>query len=214
MADKAKAAEILSSALDELDELDESISAHKNEIKEAKATQKTIRDRTRQDTGMPPGIQERLRVERRTDPEIRAQNEALLQVGRAWLGLLDGTPLGDSARRSYEKKPDAPDTDDEPPSTRVEDDRQTSIPDLPNIEIDTEPAEATLDEARAAGRQAAKNGVKVTENPYPGHQSKLRAAWDEGWCWENGSDGMEIPEELRRTKRKSKKDEDKDGGGE
>ena len=38
-----------------------------------------------------------------------------------------------------------------------------------------------------------------------------RAAWDEGWCAETGSDGMDIPEAWRRSKEKKSKKDKKDG---
>jgi hypothetical protein len=41
----------------------------------------------------------------------------------------------------------------------------------------------------------------VTANPHPAG-SRLRGAWDEGWCAAAGSDGMDIPPAFRRSKPK------------
>ena len=70
---------------------------------------------------------------------------------------------------------------------------------MPNAEpsFDTGP---TIDEAREQGREAAKEGKPVTLNPFVARDPR-RAAWDEGWCMEAGSDGMDIPAAWKRTKK-------------
>jgi hypothetical protein len=80
-----------------------------------------------------------------------------------------------------------------------------------------EPEQPAIDveAARKAGRDAAKAGAKIIDNPFVAGDPR-RAAWDEGWCAETGSDGMEIPEAWRRSsakkKRKGKDDEPGEGG--
>jgi len=63
--------------------------------------------------------------------------------------------------------------------------------------------------------QAAREGKRVIDNPYVAGDPR-RALWDEGWCAQTGSDGMEIPAAWRRKeKKKPKGDGDgADGKGE
>ena len=51
------------------------------------------------------------------------------------------------------------------------------------------------------GAEAAADGRPVTANPFPARDPR-RAAWDEGWCKADGSDGMDIPEAWRRSRPK------------
>ena len=66
-------------------------------------------------------------------------------------------------------------------------------------------AEPTLADAHRLGGEAARAGQPVTANPFPAFDER-RAAWDESWCAELGSDGMEIPEALRPTSKPKKAD--------
>jgi uncharacterized protein (UPF0335 family) len=72
--------------------------------------------------------------------------------------------------------------------------------------------EPTVDDARQMGKEAAAAGAPVTSNPFPARDPR-RAAWDEAWCQELGSDGMEIPDALK-PKPKPKKGKAEDGGEE
>jgi uncharacterized protein (UPF0335 family) len=72
------------------------------------------------------------------------------------------------------------------------------------------PPEPTVADARAAGKQAALNGQPVTANPFPAFDER-RAAWDEAWCAELGSDGMDIPDALKPTPKPKKADKKDDG---
>ena len=63
-----------------------------------------------------------------------------------------------------------------------------------------------IDDARRLGVEAARAGKAVTANPFPPRDAR-RAAWDEAWCQELGSDGMDIPEALRPAARKPKADD-------
>jgi hypothetical protein len=117
----------------------------------------------------------------------RQEHAAMLELYRAALGMLDGTPLGESARKRLTK-----------PSSEPEPEPDVFAPSAP----------VDIDAARTAGRDAAKAGVKVIENPFVSGDPR-RAAWDEGWCAETGSDGMDIPDAWRRSKaKKAKKDDD------
>jgi uncharacterized protein (UPF0335 family) len=130
--------------------------------------------------------------ERRMSSFEREEFQALCEMYRAALGMLNGTPLGDAARKRLMGKkpppPDAPDGDEPPPEA-----------------ADETPAE-DLEGARAAGRAAAREGKRIIDNPYLATDPR-RAAWDEGWCAETGTDGMEVPAAWRRADKKKKKPE-------
>ncbi len=134
--------------------------------------------------------------ERRMDPADRAEHQALLEVYRAALGMLDGTPLGEYARKRFSEQPkpegeagSAPD-EEAPPETRKEK-AKTTPPATPE----------QIAGARIEGGKAALAGAKISANPWPASDAR-RAAWDEGWCAEAGSDGMDIPPAFRRSKKK------------
>lgn len=97
----------------------------------------------------------------------------------------------DSAgRRSVLRQPDGSDAPAEPPAP-----------------------EPSVDDARKMGTEAAAAGAPVTANPFPARDPR-RAAWDEAWCQELGSDGMEIPDALKPKPKpkKGKTDGDADEG--
>lgn len=136
----------------------------------------------------------------------RDEQEALDDIYKASLGMLNGTPLGDAAVRKISRK------DDPAPAKRPADDGQTDIEDLTNprerAEGDAPPPAPSVDEARTLGRDAAKSGKPVTDNPFPARDPR-RAAWDEEWCRASGSDGMDIPDAWKRTKKAASNDERK-----
>lgn len=126
----------------------------------------------------------RIMAERRLTPQQRKMERALLDIYRAGIGLLDGTPLGDAAReRLMSEEPNA--EAEAPPAA-------------------PEPAEMrTVEEAREEGRAAHQAGARIIDNPYTAGDPR-RAAWDEGYCAASGSDGMDIPEAWRRKPKKGK----------
>jgi len=140
-------------------------------------------------------------AERRLSAYERQEYATLLELYRAALGMLDGTPLGEAARKRLmgERKPPPPGPDGQTSSESI----PQSEPEQPAIDIEA---------ARKAGRDAAKAGTKIIDNPFVAGDPR-RAAWDEGWCAETGSDGMEIPEAWRRSsaKKKSKGKDDEPG---
>lgn len=120
----------------------------------------------------------------------RHETEALADMYAAAIGDLAGKPLDDLTRRRIDEQmrranpqePEAPaDQSELPPEA-------------------TEPAAPpeTLEEAKERGKVARKQGQRIVDNPYHS-ASPLRAAWDEGWCEEDGSDGMEVPAAWRRS---------------
>ncbi len=134
----------------------------------------------------------------------RKETEDLTDVYRAALGMLDGTPLGDSARERLMKPEDRKQAEDFPG-------------DLPSHESEKALHRATLTSediaaAKEAGRLACREGKRVIDNPYTAGDPR-RAAWDEGWCFEAGSDGMDIPSAWRRSEKKkpARPDAPKDG---
>jgi uncharacterized protein (UPF0335 family) len=129
--------------------------------------------------------------ERRMEPEERADYQSLCELYRAALGMLDGTPLGDAARkRLLPPDPDA----DEPPG-----DPFGSGEAPPSDTAAPPPSADDVKSARAEGGEAARKGRPVTGNPYS-YGDARRSAWDEGWCATAGSDGMEVPDAWRRRK--------------
>ena len=153
-------------------------------------------------------------------PEDRAEREALLDLYKAAIGMLDGTPLGQAAinRIMHPPKP--------PPPPAASPDASGGAPHDSGAEAPAEPApeapaeappeppigKADIDEARRRGAADAKDGVKVLANPYVAGDPR-RAAWDEGWCREMGSDGMDLPAALRPTKRPPKPPPSAPGNG-
>ena len=131
------------------------------------------------------------------DEHQRREAEAMLDLYKGALGMLDGTPLGRWATAKASGKPEEePDAEDPDGDGAEEDSAADAEPKAP---------EPTLDDARQMGAEAAKEGKAVTANPFPARDPR-RAAWDEAWCQNMGSDGMDIPEALR-PKPKAKKDE-------
>lgn len=133
--------------------------------------------------------------ERKLTALEREEFQALCELYRAALGMLNGTPLGEAARKRLMPKA--------PPKPEGEEDKAEGVK-PPEEAAPEQPPEVSLDDARAAGRQAAMDGKRIIDNPFTAGDPR-RAAWDEGWCAETGSDGMEIPAAWRRTKPDKKK---------
>jgi uncharacterized protein (UPF0335 family) len=135
---------------------------------------------------------------RKMTAEQRRERRALEAIYLAAIGMLEGDPLTDEARRRLDGEPSPPAPDPEepelphldPPSSSSE----TSVmvdPTSPQLPLRT-PAEA-----RAEGEAAAAAGKRVYDNPYPAGDL-CRAAWDEGWCAQQKSHGMETPAAYQR----------------
>jgi len=182
------AAERLQSFVERIERLEEEKQAIADDIKEVKAEARSA--------GFDVKTINRIIKRRRMTQDRRDEEDALLDIYEGALGMLEDTPLGEAARRRLSRKPpprrdDADDQDEEPAPPPPE-----PVP------------EATVEEAREWGAEAAGNGTPVTANPFPAGDP-CRAAWDEGWCKADGSDGMDIPEAWRR--KKPKKDDKPDG---
>jgi uncharacterized protein (UPF0335 family) len=163
---------------------------------------KDIYEEAKKDDFDPKALREIVKDAMRT-PEQRAARrevEALADIYRASLGMLDGTPMGDAARRKYERELREA---DEAAKRETEQSAETEER-APDSEISQEPAapaEPTEDEARAQGASDHAAGKRIVDNPFPAG-SRNRAAWDEGFCEADGSDGMEIPKAWRRAENK------------
>lgn len=140
---------------------------------------------------------------RKLTPDDRREMEAMLDVYKGALGMLDGTPLGRWALEKLEKEP-------EPPALGEGEDAATPPEGADDKAEPCEPAEPaepepTVEDAQIAGRQAAREGKSITANPFPARDVR-RAAWDEAWCQELGSDGMDIPDALKPSPKAKKPD--------
>lgn len=174
----------LRSLIERIERLEEEKKAIADDIKAVFSEAKAI--------GFDTKVMRALIRERRLSADERNEQAALLEVYRAAVGMLDGTPLGDAARKRLTGKSDSDEAGEDVPKP--------------------EPVDgAAIEAAREAGRSAAKAGAKVFENPFTAGDPR-RAAWDEGWCAERGSDGMDIPDAWRR-KAKPKKGADKSSKG-
>lgn len=156
---------------------------------------------------------------RKLTPSQRAERRALEAIYLAALGMLEGDPLPNEARRrldedgapSSRRRPSgggsmpAPPTDDE------------TAPERAGVAGATTPEQPSLalkdpDEARQEGAAAAAAGKRIYDNPYPAGDP-CRAAWDEGWCTRSNSHGLETPAAYRRRVEKPPDQAGKGGGG-
>lgn len=128
--------------------------------------------------------------DRKVTSDQLAEQEALLDIYRAALGMLHDTPLGEAARRQLSGKPAAIDPEDKTETKE-------------NIKAFGD-KDITIEKAQEMGFEAATNGAKVIDNPFIAGDPR-RAAWDQGWCKAAGHDGMEIPDTWRRPSHGSAK---------
>ncbi len=147
-----------------------------------------------------------------TQRAAQRETETIADLYRASLGMLNGTPLGEAARRRFEDaepaaEPKPPKTDEpseaddgaEPTGDHAE------APTPPDQSAEPDPAvnkAAEEEAARGQGRIDHAGGRSILQNPYPAGDFR-RAAWDEGWCDASGSDGMDVPEAWRRRESKA-----------
>ncbi|HEY1630817.1 MAG TPA: GapR family DNA-binding domain-containing protein [Rhizomicrobium sp.] len=139
--------------------------------------------------------------DRKEDEQTLRERQALDQMYRASIGMLHGTPLGEDARKRLSGEDDKPESDGDEQARGGAPEKK---PDALGPE--------EIAKARDAGAQAARDGKRVFDNPYTANDPR-RAAWDEGWCAETGTDGMELPKAWRRKEKKKPDDEDGKGDG-
>lgn len=144
---------------------------------------------------------------RKLTPAQRLERRALEAIYLAAIGLLDGDALPDEARRRLSGE--AP---KDPAEPKLPDgDSPATAPDAP-ARREEQPALVLKDpaEARQEGADAAAAGKRIYDNPY-GAGDPCRAAWDEGWCGQRNSHGMDVPQAYQRKQPPKKKDDDKGG---
>ena len=158
---------------------------------------------------------------RQMTPRQRRERRALEAIYMAALGMLEGEALPDEARRRLDgqpeqtKQPDQSAKDSKPsksdskaagakgPKATKE---GADAPAPPTRETQPPLALKNPDEARKEGSDAAAAGKRIYDNPYPAGDP-CRAAWDEGWCAQSKSYGMDTPAAYQR---RSEKPESKD----
>lgn len=148
---------------------------------------------------------------RKMTPEERKQQRALVAIYLAALGMLEGDPLTDEARRRLDERPSEGPTRPTPaPAAKTPAGKPAPAPAAPP------PPQAELplkepDEARKEGGVAAAAGKRIYDNPYPS-SDRCRAAWDEGWCAQSKSHGMDPPAAYQRRTPPKPPDEGKGAG--
>lgn len=143
----------------------------------------------------------------------RRSRRALEAIYMGALGMLDGEALPEVARRRLDGRPDdAP----SPPSggtgqpAPAPKSRHRTLEPAPSKKRQRTLALKTPDEARRDGGEAAKAGKRIYDNPFPAGDP-CRAAWDEGWCAQRKSHGMDLPEAYQRRTEKPADEKDTDG---
>ncbi len=134
---------------------------------------------------------------RKMTPSQRQERRALEAIYLAELGMLDGDPLPDEARRRLDGKEAAP------PAARETRPSEAVPPASPPAPRPEQAPLALKDptEARQEGEAAAEAGRRIYDNPYPAGDP-CRAAWDEGWCAKRRSTGMDLPAAYQRRSAK------------
>lgn len=145
------------------------------------------------------------------DPDKRREEDAILELYKTALGVGDGS-LSDSAREFVRARRAAEAGDDDGQLDAFTAPREAGAKDVSaDFGDDLSDKPLTEEDARKLGAQAQAAGRPVTVNPFkPGDDRRI--AWDEAWCGAAGSDGMDIPPELRPTPKPKKDDDDKKGG--
>lgn len=154
----------------------------------------------------------RRRHESASARQTRMETEELADIYSAAIGDLFGRPLDDLTRRRIDERKREQDekaTPSDAPPIGGDDAPQT--PTAAESEPPAGPTE-TIEQAHDRGKADHKAGKRIIDNPYHSSDPK-RAAWDEGWCEEDGSDGMDIPAAWRRKpKAEDEKGEGEEGG--
>jgi uncharacterized protein (UPF0335 family) len=152
---------------------------------------------------------------RRMTSEQRRDRRALEAIYMAALGMLEGEALPDEARRRLDpaprREPEAiPESDqgEQPDAAEAQPDVTSVTPPPTQAPLIVK----TPDEARQEGIDAAAAGKRVYDNPYAAGDP-CRAAWDEGWCSQSKSHGMDTPAAFQRRSAKPPEKEDKSDSG-
>lgn len=146
---------------------------------------------------------------RKMTPDQRRERRALEAIYMAALGMLDGDALPESARRRFDRPP--PPGPDSSSGSEPEPERAAATapkpPEQPAFEL------KNPEDARREGGEAAAAGRRIYDNPFSAGDP-CRAAWDEGWCAQRESHGMETPAAYqRRTQKPPSPDGDQERKG-
>lgn len=169
----------LLSFIERIERLEEEKKSIADDIKDVKAEAKGV--------GFDVATINEIIKQRKLSPDQRAEKEALLDLYKASIGMLDGTPLGEAAIKKLSGDKPAKPPEENPDSNGEQTQEDKILPDK------------SLDDAKAMGAKAASDGVEVTKNPFPARDPR-RAAWDEAWCHAKGTDGMDIPDAWKPKK--------------
>jgi uncharacterized protein (UPF0335 family) len=170
----------------------------------------------RQDGFDPSTLKVVLRLRKMT-PEQRKERRALEAIYMAALGMLEGDALPEEARRRLDGREAAP-----PPAAAAAPQTPKGGPEKTPAPTSTATPESPPrpqrplplkdpEDARKEGAAAAREGKRIYDNPYPAGDP-CRAAWDEGWCAQRKSHGMEAPAAYQRRDAKPP-DNDAKGAG-
>ena len=174
------------------------------EQKELKLDEKDVFNEAK-GRGYDPATMKRVLKWLDTDPNKRREAAALDEVYKAALGMGDGS-LSDLARDFLSgKRPGADDDDGQLDAFKTPAEGKGGAAVSTDFGDDLSDKPLTVEDAAKLGAEAAKGGRPVTANPFKAGDER-RAAWDEAWCGALGSDGMDIPVELRPTPKPPKDD--------
>lgn len=205
------AADMLRSFIERIERVDGEIADLRDDRKEIFAEAKG--------TGFDTGTMRDILRLRKMEKADREEREALLDLYKAALGMLDDDGIGAAAARRLSPDPEpAPEAGEsvadaarrraagfpDPATARNAPKPGESGQEAPPAE--PEPPQPTVADARAMGSADALNGDPVSKNPFPPRDAR-RAAYDEAWCQASGSDGMDLPAAWRRTPKKKPAEE-------
>jgi uncharacterized protein (UPF0335 family) len=166
----------LKSFIERIERLEEEKAAIGADIKEVFAEAKG--------TGFDVKIMRSILKLRKMESADRNEYFELLDLYMQALGMLAGTPLGDAAVRSAGLPPAEQPV--RPAPAAAEPKIDAALAEKARL------AKLPVAEAEEMGHAAHEAGEPVTSNPFP-PRTKQRAAWDNGWCKADGSDGMALP---------------------
>jgi uncharacterized protein (UPF0335 family) len=162
--------------------------------KEKKSVMSAIADRYKKakDDGLDtPTLKEMVKDLQKT-PAQRREREAMRQLYRAALGMLDGTPLGTAALERLQERTEQP---------------KGSAP----LRLVDEQPDVDVASAEAQGRGDAGKGKPISENPFAPNDPR-RAAYDQGWCAAAGVGSAQLPLAFRRDKTASEEEAESASG--
>ena len=193
----SRTSDLLLSYIEHIEKLEKEKSDIQTDIKEVKAQAKAH--------GFDTKIINQLIRLRKMDEFDRLEYENLLGIYKRAIGMASfyDTPLGKTSPKPEggPKPEDKPKQEPKPEPKIIRPGTSGSMP-APKPDYPEDATEAT---AHKMGADAAKAGQAITTNPFPPRDSR-RLAWDQAWCRETDTDGMEIPESLRRKKSRKEPD--------